>query len=124
MIDCIASNHDPHRIDDKEKDFNNAEFGIIGLETAFAVTNTVLSKENISLVKILELFSKNPSNIMNIKLNEITVNTKSELVVVDPNQKWKFSIDDIYSKSSNTPFLKETLIGKVNYTINENILFG
>lgn len=124
LIDCIASNHDPHRTDDKEKDFNNAEFGIIGLETAFAVTNTVLSKENVSLVKILELFSKNPSKIMNIELNEIKVNSKSELVVVDPNQKWKFSADDIYSKSSNTPFLNKSLIGKVNYTINENILFG
>ena len=61
---------------------------------------------------------------MNIELNEIKVNSKSELVVVDPNQKWKFSADDIYSKSSNTPFLNKSLIGKVNYTINENILFG
>ncbi len=124
VIDCVSSNHDPHRNDDKEKDFNHAKFGIIGLETAFAVTNTILSKENISLIKILELFSKNPSKIMNIRLNEIKIDSKSELAIIDPNQKWKFSNKDIHSKSSNTPFLNRYLIGKVNYTINENILFG
>ena len=124
VIDCVASCHYPQRTDDKEKDFNNAEFGVISLETAFAATNTILSEENFSFKSIIELFSLNPSKIFNIPLTKIKINSNAELVVIDPNKEWVFSRDDIYSKSSNTPFINQSLKGKVRYAINKNILFG
>jgi len=123
-IDCISSCHYPQRNDDKEKDFNHAEFGVISLETAFAAANTILSKEKFSFKSIIELFSLNPSKIMNITLDEIKINSNAELVVIDPNKEWVFSKDDIHSKSSNTPFINQSFRGKVKYTINKNILFG
>ena len=124
VIDCIASCHYPQRNDDKEKDFNHAEFGMIGLETAFAATNTILSQENFSFKSIVELFSLNPSKILNIALPEIKISSNAELVVINPNEEWVFSKNDIYSKSSNTPFINKAFKGKIKYTINKNILFG
>ena len=124
VIDCIASCHYPQRNDDKEKDFNHSEFGVISLETAFAATNTILNQENFSLKSILELFSLNPSKILNIALSEIKISSNAELVVINPNEEWIFNKNDIYSKSSNTPFIKKAFKGKIKYTINKNILFG
>tara|TARA_B100000614_G_scaffold143899_1_gene127955 strand:+ start:2192 stop:3484 length:1293 start_codon:yes stop_codon:yes gene_type:complete len=124
IIDSISSNHNPHRIDDKEKDFQNAKQGVIGLETSFSVAHTILSSSNMPIEEIINLFSRNPAKIMNIKLNKIKINENSELTIIDPHKKWKFTKDNIYSKSSNSPFLNETLKGRVDYTINKNILFG
>jgi len=123
-LDCIASNHSPHRADDKEKDFYHSEFGSIGLETSFSAVNTILSKQNFSFESIVSLFSIKPSNIMNIKLSEIKNNSKVELVVIDPKKEWVFKDDDIFSKSKNTSFLNKKFKGKINFTIHENILFG
>ena len=124
VLDCIASNHYPQRLDDKEKDFYHSEFGSIGLETAFSAVNTVLSKNNFSFRSIISLFSKNPSKIMNIKLSEIKNKTKAELVVIDPKKEWVFKENDIFSKSQNTPFLNQKFTGRINFTIHKNILFG
>jgi dihydroorotase len=123
-IDCIASIHNPHREDDKDKDFYNASYGAIGLETAFAATNTVLSKNNFSFESIIKLFSIKPAKIMNIEILEIRVNKKADLVIIDPDKEWVFKEEDVYSKSNNTPFINKTFKGKVDYTISKNILFG
>ena len=124
VLDCIASNHKPQRLDDKEKDFYHAEFGSIGLETAFAAVNTVLSKQKFSFNSIINLFSTNPSKIMGIELSEIKNKSKSELVVIDPKKEWIFNENSIFSKSKNTPFLNQKFVGKINFTIHENNLFG
>ena len=123
-LDCIASNHSPQRLDDKEKDFYHAEFGSIGLETAFAAVNTVLSKQKFSFNSIINLFSTNPSKIMGIELSEIKNKSKSELVVIDPKKEWIFNENNIFSKSKNTPFLNQKFVGKINFTVYENNLFG
>ena len=123
-IDCVASNHCPHRLDDKEKDFYHSEFGAIGLETAFSAVHTVLSKKKFSFKSIINLFSKNPSEIMNLELHKITNNSIPELVVIDPKKEWTFKESDIFSKSKNTPFLNHKFTGKINFTINKDILFG
>ena len=123
-IDCIASNHFPHRFDDKDKDFYNAEFGASSLEAAFASAHTILSQKNFSIRSILNLFSLNPSKIMGLKLSDIKTGSPAELVVIDPNKKWKFKKEHIFSKSKNSPFLEQTFKGKIEFTINKNIYFG
>ena len=124
IIDCISSSHFPNRFDDKDKDFYHAESGVISLETAFAATHTILSENNFSIDSILNLFSLNPSRIMNLELCDMKLGSIAELVVIDPNKKWTFTNKDIYSKSQNTPFLNKELKGKVEFTINKNFLFG
>ena len=61
---------------------------------------------------------------MNLELHKIKNNSIPELVVIDPKKEWIFKESDIFSKSKNTPFLNHKFTGKVNFTINKNILFG
>ena len=123
-IDCISSNHTPHRNDDKDKDFYHSESGVIGLETAFSSVHTILKKEKHSIKSIINLFSLNPSKIMNIPLSNIKIGSKAELVIIDENKEWTFKENDIFSQSTNTPFINEKFKGKIKFTINKNILFG
>ena len=121
IIDCIATDHAPHSIEDKEKDFQNASCGMIGLESAFGLSNTYLSKK-MNIHSIIGLFTIKPSKIMNIKPNLISLKSPAELNIIDPDYKWIFSKDDIYSKSNNTPIIGMSLIGKVITTINKGYI--
>ena len=118
-INCIASDHAPHSIEDKEKDFKHAPCGMIGLESSFGVVNKVLSSENMKIESIIDLFTINPSKIIDIKPNPIKVGEIAELNVVDPQCRWTFSETDIKSKSKNSPILGHELIGKVLLTLNK-----
>ncbi|MBI72662.1 MAG: dihydroorotase [Candidatus Marinimicrobia bacterium] len=118
LINCIATDHAPHSIVDKERDFNNASCGMIGLESAFGVTNKVL-KDKKTVESIIDLFTINPCKIINIEPNLIMEKKLAELNIIDPNIKWEFKPSSIKSKSSNSPFVGEKLIGKVMMTINK-----
>ena len=121
-IDCIATDHAPHAIEDKEKDFENASCGMIGLESAFGLVNKTLSKAKVSLNSIINLFTINPSKIFNISPNIIKEGNLAELNVIDPHIEWKFQITNIQSKSKNTPILGKNLKGKVLITINKGFI--
>ena len=60
---------------------------------------------------------------MNLDLCDIKVGSLAELVIIDPKQKWTFTSDDIYSKSSNSPFINQEFIGKIYATISKSNLF-
>ena len=122
-IDCISSNHTPVKFDEKDNDFYHSKSGNISLETAFAATHTKLIKNDFKIESILSLFSLNPAKIMNLDLCDIKVGSAAELVIIDPKQKWTFTKDDIYSKSSNSPFINQEFIGKIYATISKSNLF-
>ena len=74
LIDCIATDHAPHTIEDKETTFNDAEFGMIGLESCFGAVNKVLVKENgMSLKSLIEKLTVNPRKIMNLEADLFSV---------------------------------------------------
>ena len=121
VIDCIATDHAPHTLEDKETTFNDAEFGMIGLESCFGVVNKVLVKDNgMSLKSLIEKLTVNPRKIMNIDRNLFEVGKKAQITIIDPNEKWTFSNQDIYSKSSNSPFLGHEIVGKVKHVVSKN----
>ena len=121
IIDCIATDHAPHTLEDKETTFNDAEFGMIGLESCFGVVNKVLVKENgMSLKSLIEKLTVNPRKVMNIDRDLFEVGKKAQITIIDPNQKWKFSNEDIYSKSSNSPFIGHDMVGKVKHVVSKN----
>ena len=91
-IDCIATDHAPHTIEDKETTFNDAEFGMIGLESCFGVVNKVLVKDNgMSLKSLIEKLTVNPRKIMNINRDLFSIGEKAQITIFDPNEKWTFS---------------------------------
>ena len=117
-IDCIATDHAPHTIEEKEGTFDIAPFGMIGLETCFAAVNKILVYENkmdqMSLVKLLTV---NPRRIMGVEQDLFSVGTNAEIVIYDPSEDWKFSKNNIFSKSHNSPFINKNLKGKIKATI-------
>ena len=125
LIDCIATDHAPHTIEDKETTFNDAEFGMIGLESCFGAINKVLVKKNgMSLKSLIEKLTVNPRKVMSLEQNLFSIGCKAQITILDPNEKWTFKNEHILSKSSNSPFIGKELVGRIKYVISKNQLFS
>ena len=122
IIDCIATDHAPHAIEDKEKDMHHAPCGMIGLESAFGLVNKTLKKTKMSTKSIIDLFTINPSKILNIKPDTIKEGNIAEINIINPDCRWVFEKHNIKSKSMNTPILGMELVGKVVVTINKGFI--
>lgn len=117
-IDIIATDHAPHREEDKNKeDIRDAASGIIGLETALSLAITRLHiEEEMSLMDILEKMTINPANLYNIDRGYIEEGQRADLVLFDLEER--LIEDDFASKSNNSPFIDWELVGNVRYTIS------
>ena len=119
-LDCIATDHAPHTIEEKEGTFDLAPFGMIGLESCFGAVNRVLVKENkLSLLSLIEMLTTRPRGIMGFNNNLFNIGTNAELTIIDPKEEWIFSKKDIHSKSSNSPFIGHNMYGRIKFTINK-----
>ena len=118
-IDSICSDHSPEDIESKNVEFEFANYGIIGLETAFASANTQLHKK-LSIDKIVEKFTNRPREILNIPVPEIKEDAAANLTVFNPGMEWTFTREHIKSKSQNTPFLNQRFIGKALAVVNND----
>lgn len=118
VIDAIATDHAPHSKLDKSKPFDHAPFGIIGLETAFALCfeRLVLSGK-MAPNKFLALITTHPAKILGIPAPHIVAGARANIAIVDPELRWHFEIGESYSKSKNSPFKGRALKGKNLVTI-------
>ncbi len=119
-IDTITSAHQPQDEECKKLEFDKADFGMIGLETCFAVANTAL-KGKVDLTKIIEAFSSNPRKILGLG-NTIAEGADADLTLFNPDLKWTFTEADIKSKSKNTAFIGTGFLGKSLGVINKGKL--
>jgi dihydroorotase len=111
-IDVIATDHAPHSLDEKEVDYLQAPFGIVGLETAIGLAITELVEQNvISLSQMVEKFSTNPRKIIRRPI-EVREGAPANFTFVDPKVKWKVDAGGLKSKSKNSPFNGRTLTGR------------
>ncbi|MFN3550716.1 MAG: dihydroorotase [Endomicrobiia bacterium] len=117
VIDCIASDHAPHTVEEKNKEFDLAPFGIIGLETLLPLSITYLyHKHKIPLIKILKKLTTNPAKIFSLpNKGKLELGYDADIVIFDPEEE--FVVKNFVSKSSNSPFIGWKLKGKVKYTI-------
>lgn len=123
-IDCIASDHAPHSIEEKEMEFEYAPNGIIGLETEIGLTFTELfHKKILSLESIIEKLSINPRKILNLPVPKIDLGEIANLTILDPMVVWTVDKHKFLSKSLNTPFDKKLLTGKAVGVINNKKMF-
>lgn len=118
-IDVITSDHNPFEEETKKLEFDNAEFGIIGLESAFGLINKHLEK-HLTLNEIIDKISNNPRKILGLKNNSIEEGNYANLTLFNPSNKWEFKENDIVSKSKNSPFVGEELKGKALAIYNNN----
>lgn len=118
IIDAVASDHAPHTENEKEIEFERAEFGVIGLETELAVCITELVKSGLldwpGLVRKLAL---NPAKILGINKGTLASGSDADLIVVSPESGWTVEKKRFLSKSKNSPFIGRKLKGIVEYTL-------
>jgi dihydroorotase len=119
-IDCIASDHAPHSIEEKDVEFDAASFGMVGLETSLGLVVTELINPGIlSWKEAIAKLTINPAKILNLPLGKIKVGSWANLTVIDPELEWVVDFSKFYSKSKNTPFEGRNLKGKAIMTIVE-----
>ncbi len=112
--DCIATDHAPHTMEDKAA----GAPGFTGLETAYAVCNTVLCKqEKMNAQKLMALMSARPARLLGLKKGLVKEGYDADLVLLDPDKKWRVDSSRFYSKGKATPLDGKTLTGRVVATI-------
>ncbi len=117
-VDCFVTDHAPHTMEEKRQPFDQAPFGIVGLETALALTITHLAiPGHITLPRALELWTEGPRRVFNLPDVRIEAGFPADLVLIDPEAKWTVDPDAFFSKGRNTPFAGWTLTGQVLATI-------
>lgn len=118
IIDVIATDHAPHSSEEKDRPLTQAPSGIIGLETSLALGMTNLVRTGqLSLLQLVEKMTLNPAALYHLEGTKgwLGKGADADLVIFDPEEKW--TVGKFESKSSNSPFIGESLYGKVKYTI-------
>ena len=118
-VDAIATDHAPHAPHEKIIEFERAQFGVTGLETALGVAITRLHREQrIPLARIVELFTAGPARVVDIKgRGSLARGNHADVTIFDPKKRWTFEAAKSRSKSRNTPFDGWQLTGRVVATI-------
>jgi dihydroorotase len=117
-IDVISTDHAPHHYDAKEREFDDAPNGIIGLETSFGLAMTHLVHPGLlSLSDLITRMSTEAAKIFKLQGGTLRSGSPADVVVIDPNRKWTVDPAKSYSKSRNTPFAGTELVGRIEMTI-------
>lgn len=117
-IDCVATDHAPHSQHDKEREFDQAPCGMLGLETALGVVLTECA--DLGLPRIVDALSTAPARIRGLTDHgSLAAGTKANITVFDPSATWEVVPEALASKSRNTPFAGRRLNGRVIHTMYE-----
>ena len=118
VIDCVASDHAPHAYDEKEAAFDDAPFGIIGLETSFAVLHTELVQGRVlTLPELIARMSTTPARLFHLPGGTLAPKSPGDVCVFDVRTPWVVGAAGFYSKSRNTPFTGRELTGRAAVTL-------
>lgn len=118
VLECVATDHAPHHYEEKEREFDDAPFGIVGLETALAVCIGELVKPgDLPLFDLVERMSTAPARLMGIEGGTLRPGSRADLVLFDPEEEWTVDPASFRSKSRNTPFSGWEVTGRVKRTI-------
>ncbi|HEX3728163.1 MAG TPA: dihydroorotase, partial [Opitutaceae bacterium] len=117
-LDCISTDHAPHTATEKDREFDFAPNGIIGLETSLAVSLEVLVRRNrFRLEKVIDLMTRKPAEILGLPAGTLAAGAPADVCLFDPEEKWRYDARVGFSKSSNSPWHGQTLTGRVKTTI-------
>lgn len=118
VVNIIATDHAPHSEDEKNCEYERAPFGIVGLETAFALGNTVLVQGGwLTPMQLIAKMSTNPARLIHLDKGSLEVGKTADISIFDPEAEVVVCAADFASKGHNTPFDGWKVQGKVCYTI-------
>jgi dihydroorotase len=117
-IDCVATDHAPWSVHEKEVPFEEAPFGVIGLETAFAALHTHLVLPGlVPLETLVRRMSGDPAAALGLPVPTLAEGATADVALVDPEARWTVEPDGLAGKSSNSSWLGDALTGRVRMTI-------
>jgi len=117
-IDAIASDHAPHTENEKDIEFERAEFGVIGLETELgAAIAELIGNGLLDWSALAAKMSLNPSRILGINKGTLSVGADADIIIIDAEKEWRVSKENFLSKSKNSAFIGSRLKGRVEYTL-------
>ncbi|MFH1857534.1 MAG: dihydroorotase [Candidatus Omnitrophota bacterium] len=118
VIDCIATDHAPHVENEKDAEFDAAPFGMIGLETSLGVCLTQLVHTKLlSPAQLVERMSTTPARILGLEKGTLSVGADADVTLIGPEDKWVVREEEFESRSKNSPFIGQELVGRAKMTI-------
>lgn len=118
VIDVIATDHAPHSAEEKSRSMTQAPFGIVGLETAVALTVTeLLEKDILTPLQMARVMSYQPARIASLDAGTLLEGKAADIVLIDPREEYVIDKNEFASKGKNTPFHGWKVRGKVKMTI-------
>ncbi len=118
VVDAVATDHAPHPGSEKMQEFEKCPFGVIGLETALAVTlKTLVHSGRITLMRLIELFTTGPARVLGLNRGRLEPGASADLTLFDPELVWTYDVNRSLSKSKNSPFDGWTFRGAAVATV-------
>ncbi|MBC8011000.1 MAG: dihydroorotase [Burkholderiales bacterium] len=116
-LDILATDHAPHTPDEKEREFDHAPNGILGLETALAVSLDILVRQNkFKLATLVDLWTRKPAQLLGLPAGTLAEGAPADLVLFNPDEEWTYDAKAGFSKSANSPWSGQKLRGRVRQT--------
>ena len=117
-LDCIGTDHAPHAPEEKDREFDYAPNGIIGLETALPVCLDVLVRRSrFKLPQVIDLLTRKAANVLKLPAGTLAPGANADVCIFDPAETWLYDTYGAFSKSINSPWNKQQLTGRVKTTI-------
>lgn len=115
-IDAIATDHAPHSTVEKDVEFDRASNGVVGLETAFALTHELVRAGKLTAMRAVALLTSGPARVLGLRAGTLELGAPADLVVANPERAWIVDASRFHSKSRNTPFEGMKLVGQIERT--------
>ena len=116
-IDVIATDHAPHATQEKQQEFTEAPFGIVGLETALPLTLALVEEGVLTLESAVEKLATAPARAFSLDAGTLAIGAQADVTIFDPHSPWEVDPSRFRSKSRNTPFAGWKVKGRVTTTL-------
>jgi dihydroorotase len=122
-IDCLVTDHAPHGREDKETDFQNAPFGLVGLEVALGLfAKALILPGHLDWPGLIGKFTVSPARVLGLNTGTLEVGRSADVVVIDPEMDWVVDTSVFRSRSRNCPYDGWNLKGRATHTIVGGVL--
>jgi len=116
-IDVIATDHAPHAVFEKQREFDYAPFGVVGLETAWGLALVLVEEGVLTVEQVVAALTSRPARAFGLAKGTLAVGADADLTIVDPEAQWVVDPEQFKSKGRNTPFAGWKLKGRVVSTL-------
>ena len=113
VIDMLATDHAPHAAHEKETPFDEAPNGFTGMDLALTITYGLVREGVLTEADLIRLWATEPARVFNLPVNTFEPGAPADFFLFDPDLEWQVTPETLYSKSHNTPWLGQSLKGRV-----------